>query len=137
MIATAPAIVMFSASHPLAEKDDLSLIDFKDEPFYIIAPNPQEINPMEQLAIQLCRNAGFEPRLEYAPNSASILMRLQSGVGAQITCQWTCASHFPVYKTLPLERRLNICAAWLDDGRTPSKHLFVNELLRLNIDGLK
>ena len=133
-IATAPAIAMFSASHPLAGRDDLSLLDFKDEPFYVIAPTDQEINPMEQLALQLCRSAGFEPHLEYAPNSAAILMRLQSGVGCQLTCQWTCASHFPVYRTLPLDHRLNIVAAWLDDGKTPSKHLFVNELLRLNID---
>lgn len=133
-IATAPAIMMFSASHPLADKDNLQLTDFKDEPFYIISPPSQEVNPMEQLALLLCRSAGFEPKLEYAPNSATILMRLQSGSGVQITCDWTCAGHFSIYKTVKLDHKLNVCAAWLDDGRTPSKHLFVNELMRLDID---
>ena len=61
-------------------------------------------------------------------------MKLQSGVGTQITCQWTCASHFPIYKYINLDHKLNVCAAWLDDGNTPAKHLFVNELLRLDID---
>lgn len=136
-IATAPAIAMFSSSHPLAGSDGLSLADFRDEPFYVITPTEQEVNPMEQLTLQLCRNAGFEPHLEYIPNSANVLLKLQSGVGVQITCQWTCASHFPMYSTLLLDHRLAICAAWLDDGHTPSKHLFVNELLRLNIDGNK
>ena len=133
-IATAPAIMMFSSNHRLADKPDLSLYDFRDEPVYIISPdNRAEINPMEQLALELCRKAGFEPKLSYVPNSASILLKLQSGEGVQITCQWTCASHFSLYKTRKLDKELEICAAWMDDGRTPSKHLFVNELLRIDI----
>ena len=132
-IATAPAIMMFSSSHPLAENENIRLQDFKDEPFYVISPAGDSQNPMEQLTLLLCRAAGFEPRLEYAPNSATILMRLQSGSGVQITCDWTTAGHFSIYKTVPLEHKLNICAAWIDDGNNSSKHTFVNELLRLDL----
>lgn len=134
-IATAPAVTLFSSSHPLAGKEDLKLSDFKDEPFYIISPRSQEPNPMEQLALLLCRSAGFEPKLEYAPNSATILMRLQSGHGAQITCNWTSAARFPIYQILPLDHRLDICAAWLNNKKVSSKHLFASELMRLNLSG--
>jgi len=132
-ISTTSTVMMFSSSHHLAQKDDLSPYDFRDEPFYVIAPAKQEVNPMEQLALMAGRSAGFEPRIEYAPNSATILMRLQSGSGVQVTSGWTCATRFSIYKTLDLNHKLNVAAVWQDDGRTPSKHLFVNELMRLNI----
>ncbi len=133
-IATAPAVAMFSSSNPLTEREDLTLQDLADEEFYVITPNHSTNNPMEQLTMFLCRNAGFEPKIEYAPNSAAILMRLQGGSGVQITSDWTCAAHFSIYRTLPLGNRLGVSAVWIDDGNTPSKHLFVNELLKLNID---
>ena len=134
VITSTPAIIILSASHPLADKEDLKLTDLKDEPFYVIAPSPQETNPLEQLAVLLCRSAGFEPKIEYASNSATILMRLQSGKGSQITCNWTSAARFPIYRTVKLNYHLDICAVWLNNEKVSSKHLFVNELMRLNLN---
>ncbi len=136
VIASAPAVILLSSSHPLANKEDFKLSDLKDEPFYVIAPNSPKTNPLEQLALLLCRSAGFEPKIEYAPNSASILMRLQSGRGSQITCNWTSAARFPIYKTIKLEHNLNVCAAWLNNEKVSSKHLFVNELMRLDLNDI-
>lgn len=130
-IAKASAVLLFSAMHPLAGREDLRLEDFRDEPFYVIAPSAQSTNPMETLTLRLCRAAGFEPRIERISSSVSILMCLQSGTGVQLTCQWTSAGRLPLYRMLPLDHQLSICAAWLDDDAQPAKHIFVNELLHL------
>ncbi len=129
-ITSAPVVTLISSLNPLANKEDFSLFDLRDEPFYIISPSPLAENPMKQLAVDLCHQAGFEPKLEYIPNSASVLMRLQAGTGAQITCAWTGACRLPFYQVIPLSSQLNISAAWLEDNQNPAKRIFIDELYR-------
>ncbi len=127
---SAPAVILISSLHPLAHKEDLSLYDLRDDPFYIISPSSHVENPMKQLAVNLCQQAGFEPKLEYIPNSASVLMRLQAGTGVQVTCAWTSACKIPMYRVIPLELDLNISAVWLEDDQHPAKRIFIDELYR-------
>lgn len=127
-ITSAPIVMLISALHPLAQKEDLSLADFRDDPFFVIAPVVGGDNPMERLAIGVCEAAGFTPKIEHTSSSASVLMRLQGGVGAQITCAWTGACKLPLYRVITLEPMLNISAAWLDNRSNSAKHVFVDEL---------
>lgn len=129
-ITSAPVVMLISTLHPLAEKPDLTLADFRNDPFYVIAPASGGDNPMEQLAIDVCQQAGFTPQIEHTSNSASVLMRLQNGVGAQITCAWTGACKLPLYRVIELEQQLNISAAWLDNNSNPAKKVFIDELYR-------
>ncbi|MCC8078271.1 MAG: LysR family transcriptional regulator [Oscillospiraceae bacterium] len=124
----APVVVLFSALHPLAEKKDLSLYDFRDSPFYVITPQAVGSNAMEQLTLDVCKAAGFRPRIEHVPSSASVLLRLQGGLGVQITCEWTGACMLPLYRIMPLERELDIDAVWMENQQNPAKHIFLNEL---------
>lgn len=129
-VTSAPVVVLISALHPLAKKEHLTLADFKDDPFYAISPTVSSSNPMEQLAIDVCQAAGFTPRIEHTPNSASTLMRLQNGTGVQITCAWTGACRLPLYRVIPLDRMLNISVAWLDTNTNPARQVFIDELYR-------
>lgn len=130
VITSAPVVVLISTLNPLAGKPDLSLSDLKDEPFYVIDPVNGGDNPMEQLAVDMCQASGFTPRIERTRNSASILMRMQSGTGVQVTCAWTGACKLDLYRVITLEPSLNISAAWLDGHLNPAGQVFVEELYR-------
>ena len=123
-----PTVMLISTMHPLAKKEDLSLIDFVNDPFYVISPTADGDNPMERLTIEVCETAGFVPRIEHTANSASVLMRLQGGVGAQITCAWTGACKLPLYRVIYLDQMLNISAAWLESNTNPAKKVLIDEL---------
>lgn len=127
-ITSAPTVMLISTLHPLAGKEDLSLSDFRDDPFFVISPTTGGDNPMERLTVDVCEAAGFSPKIEHTPNSASVLMRLQGGLGAQITCAWTGACSLPLYKVITLEKMLNISAAWVENNTNPAKLVFVDEL---------
>ena len=129
-VTSAPVVVLISSLHPLAKKENLTLADFKDDPFYAISPTVGSSNPMEKLAVDVCQAAGFTPKIEHTPNSASVLMRLQNGIGAQITCAWTGACKLPLYRVIPLEQMLNISVAWLDTNTNPARQVFIDELYR-------
>ena len=129
-VTSVPVVMLISTMHPLAQKENLTLADFKDDPFYVIAPAAGTDNPMEQLAIDACHAAGFHPKIEHTPNSASVLMRLQGGTGAQITCAWTGACKLPSYRMIALDQMLNISAVWLENNSNPAKQVFINELYR-------
>ena len=129
-VTSAPVVMLISSLHPLAKKENLTLADFKDDPFYAISPAVGSDNPMEQLAVDVCKKAGFTPKIEHTPNSASTLMRLQNGIGVQITCAWTSACRFPLYRVIPLDQMLNISVAWLDSNSNPATKVFIDELYR-------
>ena len=129
-VTSAPVVVLISSLHPLAKKEDLTLADFRDDPFYAISPVVGTDNPMEKLAVDVCQAAGFTPKIEHTPNSASVLMRLQNGVGAQITCAWTGACKLPLYRVIPLDQMLNISVAWQDTNTNPARQVFIDELYR-------
>ena len=127
-ITSAPTVMLISTLHPLAGKEDLSLSDFRDDPFFVISPTAGGDNPMERLTVDVCEAAGFSPKIEHTPNSATVLMRLQGGLGAQITCAWTGACKLPLYRVVTLKQMLNISAAWVENNSNPAKLVFVDEM---------
>ena len=120
--------MLISGQHTLANTETPPLAAFRDEPFFVIAPVEGGDNPMEGLTIEVCKSAGFDPIIERVPSSAAVLMQLQGGMGAQITCAWTGACTMPTYRVIKLDHTLNISAAWMPNGKNPAKHLFVDEL---------
>lgn len=128
VITRAPTVALISALHPLTQKEEFSLYDLRNEPFLVIAPVVGGDNPMERLTVEVCKAAGFVPKIEHVPSSASVLLRLQGGTGTQITCAWTGACKLPMYRVLTLGQELNISAAWLKNQPNPAKRVFVDEL---------
>ncbi len=127
-LTSAPTVMLYSARNPVAQKDNITLKDFQNDPFFVISPTMGNDNPMEKLAIDVCREAGFTPDIEYVPSSAAILMRLQGGSGVQVTCSWTSACQMPLFRITPLNHMLDIVAVWVDNNDPPGKIDFVDDL---------
>lgn len=60
-IKTLPVVVALPEDHPLATHDDLALADLRREMF--VGADPEEVPGFNSWLTQLCRRAGFRPRL--------------------------------------------------------------------------
>ncbi|MBR1660412.1 MAG: LysR family transcriptional regulator [Oscillospiraceae bacterium] len=125
-----PLVILLSRSHPLAERENLSLWEVRGETFYVIAPSEGCENAMERAVLSLCAAAGFTPAVEHVPSSAAALMRLQSGTGVQITTAMTAACKLSSYRAVILTRLMEVGVAWTGGGDRPVKLRFAAELCR-------
>lgn len=120
-------ILLFSAQHPLAKKEGLTLSDFKDEPFYITAPATMRETTIELIA--LCTDSDFMPKIEHVPSLSAAYLQLSSGRGVMLCNDWMMACSNPLFATLPLQIQRGISLAWLTENDSPHVALFIKELL--------
>ena len=120
-------ILLFSAHHPLAGKGGLALADFKDEPFYVTAPPSMKEATIEILS--LCADADFVPAIEHVSTLSAAFMKLSSGRGVLLCNDWMMAKNNPLFAYFPLNIRRGVSLAWLTENRSPTVHLFINEIL--------
>jgi DNA-binding transcriptional LysR family regulator len=94
-----PAIAM-DCHHPLAQKENLSLLDLKDEPFVVISE--QESPGGYRRLIESCAAYGFTPNIVRAPRSLeSLLLCVEMGVGIAMLDQNTRLELSPYIVTIP------------------------------------
>jgi DNA-binding transcriptional LysR family regulator len=73
-----PLRVVLPADHPAARQPEVSLRDLADEPWIVRAHRP----PYQQAFEQMCRIAGFEPRVAFrTDNYQSIQGLVAAGIG--------------------------------------------------------
>jgi len=118
-------MLLFSAYHPLAQKEELSLSDFENETFYATAaPSVKEVT-MEILS--LCGEADFVPKIEHVPTLSAAYMKLSSGQGVLLCNDWMMAKNNPIFAHLVLDTKRQVSLAWLTDNHSTAAHLFINE----------
>lgn len=118
-------MLLFSAQHPLAQKEELSLADFENETFYATAaPSVKEV-PME--IISLCAEADFVPKIEHVPTLSAAYMKLSSGQGVLLCNDWMMAKNNPLFAHLVLDTKRQVSIAWLTENISAATHLFINE----------
>ena len=120
-------ILLYSARHAKAHKPDLCPDDFADEPFYVTAPDSGKELQSQSFIDAL--GGHFTPRVELLPTLSSVFMKLQSGRGVIFSNDWMMAKNNPLFSYLSLNIKRTVNVAWMTDNESPSKHLFVNELL--------
>lgn len=131
-ISSAPLVqrqgmLLFSAYHPLAQKEELSLSDFEHETFYATAaPSLKEVT-MEILS--LCSTADFVPKIEHVPTLSAAYMKLSSGRGVLLCNDWMMAKNNPLFAHLVLDTKRQVSLAWLTENNSTATHLFINEVL--------
>ncbi len=76
------SVLILTANHPLAQKESLSLIDFRDETFVNVSS--KESPALNALLRQECEKAGFVPKVLEAPDVNSQILYLESGKGVAI-----------------------------------------------------
>lgn len=120
-------LLLYSARHPLAGRENLTLADFREEPFYVTAPPAMKEAPLDILA--LCAGEGFVPAIEYVPTLSAAYLKLQSGRGVLFSNDWIMAKNNPIFACLPLPLKRRISLAWLAEGASPHTQLLVEEIL--------
>lgn len=76
------SVLILPKKHPLAERKNLSLKDFKDETF--VSVSRSESSAINNLLKQECQKAGFIPKILEAPDINSQIMYLESGKGVSV-----------------------------------------------------
>lgn len=120
-------LLLFSARHPLAAKQDLKLSDFADYPFYVTAPQGMKTATIDLLTI--CKASGFIPHLEYVPTLSAAYLKMQGGRGVLLANEWMMARNNPLFRSLPLNFKRELCIASLTDRQLPLGAIIEDEIL--------
>jgi DNA-binding transcriptional LysR family regulator len=120
-------ILLYSKNHSLAQNDNLSLIDFKDETLYILSPN--EMPWLHTVYESYCNSKGFVPKIKTFPNMESIYLALDSGKGYAILDQWIRVKQNAVYKYFELDKYLTVSAVWKNENHNPALNIFLDNWL--------
>lgn len=116
-----PLVAVLASSHPLALRNQLSLIEIADEP-WIMFPRESNDKAIYDRIISLCYRAGFSPRIIHeASNTLTRLGLVSAGFGVHLvhlgwnTMPFPGVSYVPVTPTDNIE----ISCFWRKDDRNP------------------
>ena len=122
------SMLLYSARHPKADKEDLSLQDFKDDLFFIIGEMENRKSYCNFIR-KYCAVHEFEPMLVNIPSLSSAFLKIQSGLGVLFADDWMMAKSNPLFRYLPTDALFDIHVGWIDNELNPIKETFINELL--------
>lgn len=96
-----PLRIVVNAAHPLADREIVSLVELRDEGF--IAYPPGTGTGLPAICRDLCRNAGFEPRVVQVAREATTQIALvASGLGVALLPAPLECVRLPRVRYLPL-----------------------------------
>lgn len=117
-------VLLLSAKHPLATKENLSLFDFRNDIFVNISiKESPAVNALLKLE---CEKAGFTPKVVDAPDINSQILYLEAGKGVAICNLNNIAAYNSRIKTkrLPDLKPLELVFAWNRNNENPCIKLF-------------
>lgn len=117
------ALIYYSASNPVANREHACPSDFADQVLYVLpeaeAPMSREIN------IACFLRQQFRPEFEVLPNRESIILTLNQGSGFCIMDAWMQHRHDRSLLTIPTGETIPICAVWKKGNPSPLIDRFV------------
>lgn len=122
-------------THPLVRKEDLSIIDLAEEPFYLTKD--------DELGWMYWRNNilseyGFEPLLSVVVNYLTQLTYIRGGKGAALIDMYCTQDTREGFRLIPLNFAENICLAWKAENVSTETKLaidWITDYMKKN-DGL-
>lgn len=120
--------IVLNKNHPLAEKEDLTLIDLKDEVFVMISP--EDNSNSSPLIMEACKKAGFIPKQCFASSLAEQILWVEVGKGVAILDSRTSLKLNPNIKFVEMESDWNpsLVAAWNQENYNPAIPAFLKKL---------
>ncbi|NTW73096.1 MAG: LysR family transcriptional regulator [Eubacteriaceae bacterium] len=117
-------------SHPMADKDKVSLADFKNDTFIIDSFEDSEESP--KLIIDECKRQGFTPKISFAPSIQAVMLLVESGVGVAILDSRNALSINPSVKFLEIDSNFEpyLTLAWHQDNKNSARKLFSKIFLK-------
>lgn len=115
-----PGAIVLSRSHPLADRDDLTIEDFRNEPFVAIS---RENSPGGyNLLLKQCAECGFTPNIvRETATTESLFLCVEMGIGVAILDRNTRLERNTALRIIdiPGSRAAGLAAVWRKDNRNP------------------
>jgi DNA-binding transcriptional LysR family regulator len=117
VIARDRLLVAVSTGHRLADRSSIALQELADENLITVG----RASLLQELTVNACRRAGFEPRISYVSLRAESILGLvasNSGIALMMERIFDHSKHLGVVG-VPLDEAVtsNVVLAWLKDGR--------------------
>ena len=120
MLFQQPGAIVLSRSHPLANKDKLTIEDFRNEPFVAIS---RENSPGGyNLLLKQCAECGFTPNIvRETATTESLFLCVEMGMGVAILDRNTRLERNDTLRIIdiPESRAAGLVAVWRKDNRNP------------------
>lgn len=121
--------IVMEASHPLVNKNNLTLEDFKDENFIMIKrdESPKGFDGI----ISLCKAHGFTPKIvKQLPNVESLILCVESGLGVALLDSNIRLYDNPNIKGVKIgEDFISYIMVWKKENMNTAVSLFTNSVL--------
>ena len=115
-----PGAIVLSRSHPLAGRDNLTIEDFRSEPFVAIS---RENSPGGyNLLLKQCAESGFVPNIVRETNTTeSLFLCVEMGLGVALLDRNTRLERNNALRIIdiPESRAAGLVAVWRKDNRNP------------------
>lgn len=112
--------IILSKTHPLAQKENLTFADFRNEPF--VAISREESQGGYNLLMQQCAECGFVPNIVREPTTMeSLFLCVEMGMGVAMLDRNTRLERNTTLRIIdfPESRTTGLVAAWRKDNRNP------------------
>lgn len=121
--------IVMEASNPLANQENVTIKDLKDEAFVIISrdESPKGFDGI----ISICRKNGFTPKIvKQLPNVESVLLCVEMGIGVALFDSKVRIYNGDNLKVFKVEDDfINVIMAWKKENMNPGIPLFTNCVL--------
>ncbi len=123
--------LVIPANHPLADREGLTLYDFRSDVF--IVNSPEDSRAGFNNLVGACRDAGFEPNIRQAASMDEYMLLLEVGNGITVLSEHNMLKLSPRLKFIRLPRveSVNLVACWLHGASNPATKLFIDVTDRL------
>lgn len=111
-------VILYSAAHPLANKPDLKVEDFKDDIFYAVPDD--EDNNVEQKIRNWCGKYHFTPVIRHLPNLQSVYANVRGGSGVTINEDLDAYDKDGPIRALPMKEKGGVFLVSRKDNENPA-----------------
>lgn len=126
-----PGAIVLSRSHPLADRDNLTIEDFRNEPFVAIS---RENSPGgHDLLLKQCAECGFTPNIvRETATTESLFLCVEMGMGVAILDRNTRLERNNALRIIdiPGSRAAGLVAVWRKDNRNPMVPALIQALTK-------
>ena len=126
-----PGAIVLSRSHPLADRDNLTIEDFRNEPFVAIS---RENSPGGyDLLLKQCAECGFTPNIvRETATTESLFLCVEMGMGVAILDRNTRLERNTALRIIdiPGSRAAGLAAVWRKDNRNPMVPALIEALTK-------
>ncbi|MDO4571847.1 MAG: LysR family transcriptional regulator [Clostridia bacterium] len=113
------------ADHPLADKEGVTLYDFRDD--VIIVNSPEDSRAGYNNLMSACRDAGFEPKARQAASFEEYMLMLELGNGITVLSEHNMLKLSPRLKfiRIPNVTDVHLVLCWLRGASNPAAMQFI------------